>query len=321
MVSPKGSVFLFIGDDGSLKEEAAAQLASSLTSGVATDLDRRVFYGEETTARDIIEYADTPPFLAPKRLVIVKDADRMDPEERARLVGHLNKIPASTCLILDARDDSLIDELGSARSSVQVRRCGELSEAELSSRVRQALSKKGKTIEADALEVLLELQGANVHGLSREMDKLAAYVGDRPRILIGDVEALVGKSTVASAFDIVWATNEKDAARALAIIKELTAGGKRPHETVGLLCWHLKRLAKACRLMAQGVQENSIARTLKLRRENAGAFLRQARSLDPERVASKMDALLKADLDMKRSRCDPVIALEFAVIRLCLGRG
>jgi len=321
MVSPKASVFLFTGDDGSLKEEAAAQLASSLTAESSTDLDRRVFYGEETTARDIIEYSDTPPFLAPKRLVIVKDADRMDREERARLFKYLNKIPAFTCLILDARDDSLIDELGDARQFVQVRRCGELSEGELSSRIRQELSKKGKTIDADALEILLELQGANVHALSQEIDKLSSYVGDRPRILIGDVEELVGRSAVASAFDIVWATNEKDAGKALSIIEELTSAGKKPHEIVGLLCWHLKRLAKACRLMAQGVPDNSIAYKLKLRRENTGAFLRQARSLDVKRVASKMDALLKADLDMKRSRYDPVIALEFAVMRLCLGRG
>lgn len=319
MVSSKASVFLFVGDDGSLKDEAAAQMGSSQASGASTDLDRRVFYGEETTARDVIEHSDTPPFLASRRLVIVKDADRMDREERARLFNHLNKIPPSTCLILDARDDSLIDELGNARQFVQVRRFGELTGAELSSRVCQELSERGKTIDADALEALLELQGANVHALSQEAQKLASYAGDRARIQIDDVEALVGKSAVASAFDIVWAANENDAGKALSIIDELTSSGKKPHEIVGLLCWHLKRLAKACRLMAQGVPASSIAYKCKLRRENTAAFLKQARSLNEKKVSVKMDALLKADLDMKRSRYDPVTALEFAVMRLCLG--
>jgi DNA polymerase III delta subunit len=32
-----------------------------------------------------------------------------------------------------------------------------------------------------------------------------------------------------------------------------------------------------------------------------------------------MKILLETDLDIKRSRYDPAIALEFAVIKLCLG--
>ena len=49
-----------------------------------------------------------------------------------------------------------------------------------------------------------------------------------------------------------------------------------------------------------------------LRPQRLGDFVGQAK------IKESLDILLEADLDIKRSRLNPVLVLEVAIIRLCL---
>ena len=85
------------------------------------------------------------------------------------------------------------------------------------------------------------------------------------------------------------------------------------------MCWQTKRLFRGRMLMESGMADAEIANSLKISRRYHDRFFAQARRSSPAQVESKMRVLLEADLDIKRSKYDPAIALEFAVIKLCLG--
>ena len=316
MVKP--SAFLFIGEGGYLKDKAVEDLAASLLDGSSRQLDYKVFYGSEADTREVLDYITTIPFLASKRVAVIKEFEKLPKEDISRIVTYLKKPSKSTCLVLDTKDDSLLKEHGDITHYVNVQRFGILSDYEVFSWIKQFLAPKNKSIKEDAARELKELQGGNLSMLAQELEKLVSFIGDKETIELSDVEELVGKTPTLSAFDLTAAIEKCRMNEAIDIISDLLLGDKKHYEIIGLLCWHFNRLFKAKTLQAKGEDNARIAGSLRISRRYSADFFKQLEGFSMDQIRSKLRILLEADLDIKRSRFDPALVLEFAVIRLCL---
>ena len=312
----KSSAFLFIGEDGYLKEKAIEDLTSSLLDNSSRQLDYKIFYGAETDARSILDYATTIPFLAPKRVTVIKDVEKLSKEDISKLISYLKNPSKSTCLILESKDNSVLEEF--SETSLKVQRFDGLEGYEILSWIRQYVASRGKSISEDAARELKELQGANLSSMAQELDKLIAFTGDRPQIETGDVEGLVGKSLIISAFDLTKAIESNRIGEAIRIVSDLMLGGKRPHEIMGLLCWHFSRILKARVLLSRGESVSHISNILRVSGRYSDNFFQQVKRFTNSEIKSKIRGLLEADLDIKRTKFDPALILEFVIIRLCL---
>lgn len=319
MVSARPSVFLFVGSDTYSKEKAIRKLADSLLDSSSRQLDYKVFRGAHSHAREILDNISTIPFMAPKRLVVVKDFERLPDEDRKRLIEYAKKPSKTSCLVLDSRDDYVPEDFRRASLHAEVKVFGEPTGADLALWIRRFLSENGKKIEPDAVEFLKEARAQNLSQLSNELEKLVAFVGARETIKSADVEVLVGRNLVASAFDLTNAIESNKVDEALKVVADLLTGGKKHFEIIGLLSWHVKRLLRAKTLQLKGGTDTYIANALKVNRKYFGKFFQQVRGLKIDTIRSQMRILLEADLDIKRSKLDPALVLECAVIRLCLG--
>lgn len=314
MVNPKSPVFLFIGDDKYLKEKAIKDLSASVLGGSSKDFDYKIFYGGETDAREALEHINTIPFLAAKRFVVIKDFEKISPEFKGRLINYIKKPSKSTCLVLEAADDSVLEEYGDMTKYLNVQVFKNPAAGEVLSWIKEFVRGRGKKMGADAALLLKELQGHNLLALTQELEKLIAFAGDREEISLSDVEEMVGRSLIISAFDITRAIGEKNIEEAIRISSDLGMAGKKEFEIIGILCWHLKRLLRAKALKAR---PESISLIVDKRYHNE--FFRQASGLEVSQIRSKIRILLEADLDIKRTGLSPHLILELAIIRLCLG--
>jgi len=318
MVTINSAVIFLVGDEKYLKEKAVSEIKSALLDSACGELDYKVLHGAETSADEILDCASTIPFFSSKRLVVVKEFQKLSKEDTPRLISYIKNPSKHTCLVFDLEDDDILEKDPSLNKHVKVLKFTDLTDLEISKWITRYLSSKGKGIEEDALEILKELQGGNLLNLSHEVDKLVTFIGSRHEITKDDVEALVGKSFVVSAFDIADAVGSRDTSRAIEIVYELLESGKRPYEIVGLLSWHFKRIVKAKMLLSKGRTEYSVTQDLRISRKNSFAFFTQVQSFSMDDISSKMEMLLEADLGIKRARYSPSMVLEFAVIRLCL---
>lgn len=319
MVSPQPAVFLFLGTDTYSKEKAIHDLGVSVLGNASPDLDRRVFRGSQSSAREILDQVSTVPFLAPQRLVVVKEFEKLPDEDRARIVAYAGKPSKTACLILDARDTDVLKEFSDHVRSMGVKTFAEPVGQDLAAWIRQFAAAKGKKIEPAAIALLKEGGHGSLARLAQELEKLSAFVGQRDTIQPADVEEVTGKSPVASVFDLSNAIEAKKVDQALRVVHDLVAGGKKHYEVIGLLVWHVKRLLRAKTLQAKGATDTYIATNLKINQKYFGKFFRQVKALRMDAIKAEMRVLLEADLDIKRSRLEPMLALECAVIRLCLG--
>ena len=82
------------------------------------------------------------------------------------------------------------------------------------------LKSLGKAISDEALSELVASVGPNVRQLNNEVEKLTLFVGDRPRIEVGDVTAVVTRNKQARAFALGDALGDRDLPRLLRCLDE-----------------------------------------------------------------------------------------------------
>nr|HPM43633.1 hypothetical protein [Candidatus Omnitrophota bacterium] len=179
MVSPAQSVFLFIGNDAYSKEEALKKLGDSFLDSSARSMDFKVFRGSQSNATEIIENISTIPFLAPKRLVVIKEFEKLSSDDRARIVEHTKKPLKTASLIIDSNEDSILKDFGRVPKHISVKTFGEPSGSDLTAWISRFFSQKGKKIKPEAIEFLKETRSGNLSELSGELEKLILFVGIR----------------------------------------------------------------------------------------------------------------------------------------------
>jgi DNA polymerase-3 subunit delta len=85
---------------------------------------------------------------------------------------------------------------------------------------RKALRALRKDISDAALEELIQCVGPHARQLASEVEKLALYVGERPRVEAADVAAIVTRQKHARAFALAEALGDRDLPRALRTLDE-----------------------------------------------------------------------------------------------------
>ncbi len=319
MVGAGPSVSVFIGNDVYTKEKAIEDLASSILGSSSRTLDFKVFRAPQTSAREVIDQLSTIPFLAPRRLIVLREFEKLSADDRKRIAEYSKKPVKTACLVIEAKDDSVLGSFSTDRRRINVRVFNELAGQDLAAWIRKFMSERSKRIEPEAIEFLKETCSGDLAYLSHELEKLIAFAGKSDLVRRQDVEALVGDNLVASAFDLTNAIENNRADAALEIVRKLLTNGKKHHEIIGLLTWHVKRLFKAKMLKRKGATDTYIAGIMKINRKYFGKFFKQVTALKMSAIKSQMRVLLETDLDIKRSRLDPALAIECAIIRLCLG--
>jgi DNA polymerase-3 subunit delta len=319
MVTAPPCVFLFLGKEKYLKERGISELCSRSLDGLSGELDYKILHGSDTSADEIINAAGTMPFFSSKRIVVVKDFDKLSKEDTAKVAAYIKSPNQHTCLIIDSDGAGILKDFPSLVSHARVVRFAPLSDNEVSGWIKKYLSARGKTIEDGALDMLKESKGADLLALSLELDKLMTFIDGRKSVTVADIENLVGKSVVASAFDMASAIGDKNASKAISIVHELISSGKKPYEIIGVLGWFFKRMLKAKLLLDAGDTESVVIQKLRINKRNVEEFFTHVYSFSEEDIESKMKILLDADLSIKRPKYRASLPLELAVIKLCLG--
>ena len=81
------AVYLFIGEEDSLKEEALHKISEVLVDPETKDFNYDMFYGGENDAASAVDIATSFPMMADRRLVILRDIQHCSPKEKKELLS------------------------------------------------------------------------------------------------------------------------------------------------------------------------------------------------------------------------------------------
>lgn len=292
----------------------------------ADDFDVQRLEADKSPFRDWIGLAGTPPFLAPRRAVIVRHVLRLSevPEGAA---AELARLPESALLVLVADEEpggewraSRRQDLAAGLAKAVEAAKGLVLEAEVKAAeapewLRKEAASLGKSLEASAAAEILAMVAGDLDRAREELEKLVLYVGERATIRKSDVAEVVSASREWRVFEYVDAVVQGDAARSLAQLRALVDNPARSEELIRrdllrLVSRQLRMLwqAQVCRLEGCSLKQPSeTARALMPSDPDParqspwllGKLEKSARSIDLDRLSRSLSLLADAEAALK----------------------
>lgn len=275
-------------------------------------------YGGETTAEEILSRVETLPFLSSRRVVVVRDADRLSSKDQERVVDRLEKHPCPhACLIFLAQR---IDRKGSLFRAFQ--RVGKVVPCDLTNpqEVREWLQRRarqrGKGLSPSALQALLESVGDDLNLLEGELERIILLVGEREEIQTEDVLAQTGRRTH-HIFEVMDALGYAKAEETLRGFRSLLEHGEEPLRILGMISRHFRLLSKAKQMYQEGKPQAEIARQLKIPPPYLRSLLSHATSIPSDALERLFDSLLRCDSFLKSERGLGILEIERLILDFC----
>ena len=235
-------VYLFTGEDTFLMEEAIKNMRKSL--GEDTMMNFYSFgHDESGTADKALELLNTIPFFDDKRLVVIRNAHKLDAKSFDKITRYVNNPSGTAILILTMegqkpwkeKDKKQWEEKYKALSEKAKKHTfNELKDSQLISWIIGRAKLIGKEIEAETANLLKEALLSQTWQIASELEKLSLYTGERKQITNDDVKKLVLKTYDDTVFKLADALFDRKA-EVLLRIREIEASGINELEVIAAL--------------------------------------------------------------------------------------
>jgi len=323
MSAARGDAGIFIvkGDDPALVDRGVERLLAELTSSPRQDGEQptdagapggeatlavaieehRAPGGEEDMAiGPVIDALLTPPFLADRRIVVLRDAEHLSAAQAAELAAHLGEQFSPNVLVLAVVGKALPAALlkaikGRSREiDTSPGSSGKARTQWLAEQLRAAPVR----LDAAARYLLEQHLGEDVSRLHALLEVLSAAYGDGGRVGLAELAPFLGEEGGAPPWELTDALDKGDGATSMRIAHRLLgSGGRHPFQLLAMLHKHYGAML---RLDGSGVADPSAAAALlNMAPFPARKVLDQGRKLGPERIARAVSLIAQADLDLR----------------------
>jgi DNA polymerase-3 subunit delta len=292
-----------------LAERAVNALIAEYTDPATKDFAFNVFYGDEAEAGEIVSVAQTYPFLASRRVVIVHNADELQTGTDAEiLTAYVNSPSESTVLVLVAPTiDRRLKLFKAFEKAGEIVESPELKGAELQAWVKKEAATLKKKISPEAIHQLLERAGTSLSDVNNALTVVANFTGDRADIAEQDV--LTACADVAE--EQIWALTDaiaaSDSKKAMHVLRQMFELGKNEFEILGTVNW----LIKSTWNLANASPGDPITKLFQSKK-----FMPLVEKFGKERLRRAFGLIVEADLMMRSTGVDRNLVLELLVVRL-----
>lgn len=263
-------VYYFHGDDDFLKDRSVRELVDASVDPSTRDFNFEQRRGADLDAEMLDSLLSTPPMLAERRVVVVRDVDKLKKDARKLLDGYMKR-PAPDCVLLLVSPTGVKVDKGLSDRSTSVEfppLTGDRVPKWVAYHVETILK---RAITPDAVSLLVEAVGEDLSQLAVELEKLASFSDDV--IDEAAVSAVVGVRREESLGALLDAIAARDATRALELLPGVM---QQPKMSAVLLTMHLTTqtmaLAYGEAARARGGQARSLYNEFMSLLKETGAF-------------------------------------------------
>lgn len=307
-------VYLLYGDEDYLKLQYKNKLLRALvTEGDTMNFSR--FEGKEAQVPALIDLAETMPFFAEHRVILVEDSGFFK-NAAPQLAEYLPDMPETTCMIFIEKE---VDKRSKTYKSLKdIGRMVEFKtpdEKMLTRWVLTVLQKNGKKLTQPTMRLFLEKAGNSMGNIDRELEKLICYVGDREIIQMDDVEEICTGQTENRIFDMIHMMAEKRQKEALELYYDLLALKEPPMRILFLLVRQFNILLQVKTMVAAGMEQNQIADRAGLRSFTIRRYRSEAGHFSVQKLKEALRDCARAEEDVKTGRLDDRLSVELILVK------
>jgi DNA polymerase-3 subunit delta len=226
-------VYYFYGAEDYLKDEMLKQLVQAAVDPATRDFNFETLRGAEVDGGTLGSLLGTPPMMADRRVVVIKDVGALKKDARRALEKHLESPARDIVLVLvgaaGGKDDRMLLDRTTAIEFEP------LSGARVPKWITYyATHDLGCEITPEAVSLLQDAVGTELGQLRIEIDKLASFVAGEDRRVIDEeaVSAIVGVRRGETLGDLLDAVANRNAARAMDLLPHVLLQPKTSAVTI-----------------------------------------------------------------------------------------
>ena len=301
------TVYLLTGPEGYLRQNLKQALRQALAEEDGMNYTYRE--GKETDVSELIGIAETLPFFAEKRLILVENSGLFK-RGGDELAEYLPQTPDFTVWVFNEEEVDKRSRLYKAADKCgHVVECARLGPQDLESFVLKAFAREKQRVTKDAMELFLERCGDDLGHLVTEQEKLSAYCLGRD-VRLEDVEAVTSVTAQNRVFDMLDAIAQGKPREAFRLYEDMKALREPPMRILYLLTQQVNRLLQVKELDKQGLREGAIAEATGMRPFVVKKSLRQAQAFTVRQLRGRLERMAELDAAIKNGELEDALALE-----------
>jgi len=328
-------VYVFFGEEDFLRSELIHNLPGYFLPDEGTrSFNYDLLYGSDVQIRDVIGMAQSYPVMAEKRVVIVRDAEKVLKVKAAGsskkgkgaqedpLPAYLKNPNKDTILLFDMqkmgpRNQQPFKDLAALAENVEFAIMKEPAAAQW---IRARAKSLGANLTDSAARLMVAHLGTSLRIHANELEKLITFTTGAKEISDRDVERVVGVSREFNIFELQNAIGAGQKSNAVRIaLGMLASGGDQKQFLFVMLSRYMEQLIVAREMAARGEQDRAIAEALELR-GGAAFFVKDyitvAKRYTRERLDRAVKSILTLEERTRRIKMDDALILETLVLDL-----
>ncbi|MCU0241394.1 MAG: DNA polymerase III subunit delta [Vicinamibacteria bacterium] len=307
-------LYAIVGQDGFLAERALRGIVEPLTARVGPEMVETLDGGDCTWAR-IIDIARSGSLFVTERVVVVRKCENVKGEEDS-LVAFIQAPHPDVHLVLMAekpdRRRTVWRRIDDAGEMILVE---PLKGKALRAYVADELRRRKLKVGEDILIELIERFGQDLRRLVGEIDKLEAFLVDRPNASVEELASVLGRSMGQPLYKLSDAYTARDRETVIVLMEEALAAGEAPLRILATFHRATRQMAAARSLGRATGTGFELAALLKVPAFKVGDVMAAARAWKPADVRTAYSALLRADRRIKTG-AEPTTALSSVVVEI-----
>lgn len=311
-------VYCLFGEENFLKRSYRGRLKEAIVGEDTMNLT--VWDGKDVSISQVMDMADTMPFFAERRLIVIDDSGWFK-KDAGNLPDYLERMPGTSHILftetaVDKRN-RLYKKAASLGRAVELKR---QPASELSVWVGGILKREGKKITNRAMSYFLSMVGDDMDRIRAELDKLTAYTGGRDVVTEADIRAVCCQQVSGKVFDMIGAAAEGRQAQALKLYYDLLAVREPAGKILALISRHFHQLLLVGEMTEKGARTDSIAEALKISQFAAGKLRDQVRTFERERLHRYAERCAMSEEAAKTGKLADTLAVELLIVEFSGGK-
>lgn len=308
------NIYLLYGEEDYLRKQYRNRLKEALADPSDT-MNTHYYEGKEVKAEEVMDLAQTLPFFAPKRVIVVENSGWFS-KGGDRMADFLTHLPETSYLIfVEAGIDKRTKLYKSVKKNGRTAEFTYQDEATLKKWVAGMIRKEGMDCSLATLNFFLERTGTEMSQIKTEMEKLICYCMGRKEITIKDVEEICCKRIQNQIFEMISALALRQRERALSLYYDLLTLKEPPMRIMALIARQFNLLLQVKEMKKKGHGQAAISEKTGLHTYVVGKYERQAAGFRLSELRNALEDCARAEEEIKTGLMGDRLSVELFLIK------
>ena len=306
-------IYLLYGEEAFLKNSYKNRLKEAIIGDDTMNFAR--FEGKGLDVDELIRLADTMPFFAEHRLILIEDSGFFKTASDA-LVQYLPSMPDTTILLFVETE---VDKRNRLYKKVKdMGYAAELNRQDSAQLARWAggiLAREQKKITNHTMDLFLSMTGDDMENIRMELEKVISYTLGRDVITDEDVMTVCTVQVTNRIFDMVAAIVNRQTRKAMDLYADLLAMKEPPMRILFLITRQFQQLMLLKQMSAEGLDRSELAKKASIPPFALGKYQAQCRKFTLADLRQAVEDCVDTEEQVKTGRMGDQLGVELLIMK------